>query len=125
MGGKQLHLHLTASGQQLRGKAVAAAAAAASPTGAAAGVGQCDWAGGNTNPWAACLPEEPSKAEAEAEAEEAEGARAGAGAPGRRGGGGPVSIAEALFGRGAAMEAGLRAALGAEALVLQALVPAT
>ena len=100
-GGKQLHL--TASGKQLKGKA-AAAAAASSPTSPSAAVGHSD----GVNPWARCLVDEPPKADAE-------------------GGGAaeccPVSTARALFGRGAAMENGLRAALGAEALVLQALVP--
>jgi len=75
---------------------------------------------GGVNPWATCLPKEPSKPGAEATAAAA-GGGVGGGAPETS----PVAAAQALFGRGAAMEGGLASALDAEALLLRALVPST
>lgn len=100
VGGKNIGVKTLATGggkQQPKSKASAAAAAAESPLADLSGPGD----GGN--PWATCMAKEDAKA--------AEGVVESS----------PVAAAQAIFGRGAATEV----ALGAEALILQALVPST
>lgn len=101
VGGKNIGIkHLTAGGgKQPKGKTVAAAAAAAASPLADKLSGQ----GNEGNPWATCTAKEDAKV--------AGGVVESS----------PAAAAQAIFGRGPATDV----ALGAEALILQALVPST
>lgn len=116
-GGKHLAeggKHLIEGGKQPKGKATATTTGTpASPLSPRDGRPPGQQSDG-VNPWARCLAEEDSRRKGE-----------GVGCGESESECTPVEAAEALFGRGRAVDGGTRAALEAEALILKALVPPT